>query len=150
MPPEYKRCRACETDLPLAMFGPRRAKCNDCKRAQGRAYYQRTKRSEQYYATKRAQYAAARATLDALKARPCTDCGGSFPPCAMEFDHRTPTLNAKRFRISSFVAARHIPGMLAESEKCDLVCANCHRIRTDNQRKAGLFPKGGRPRTTSS
>lgn len=56
---------------------------------------------------------------------PCMDCGNTFPPCAMDFDHREPSQKVKGIGlISSW------PAMLKEIEKCDLVCSNCHRIRT--------------------
>ena len=68
-----------------------------------------------------------------LKQRPCQDCGGTFPPECMDFDHRPGT--TKRFGISN---GQHYnwPTLLAEVEKCDLVCANCHRTRTWQRRQA--------------
>lgn len=63
--------------------------------------------------------------IAAAKDVPCADCGGRFPACAMDFDHRDPA--EKSFGIGprnhGFAAIR------AEIEKCDVVCANCHRIR---------------------
>ena len=64
--------------------------------------------------------------LRALKAAPCNDCGGVFPTCGMEFDHRDPTGKVKaisRMRTSSWDA------VIKEVQKCDLVCACCHRLR---------------------
>lgn len=69
--------------------------------------------------------------MKALKeGKPCMDCGGTFPLCAMEFDHRPGEV--KRFNISNS-ANRAVRTVLKEIEKCDLVCANCHRIRTHNR-----------------
>ena len=59
------------------------------------------------------------------------DCGGSFPPVCMDFDH---VRGEKLFNIGS--EARGGVGwerILAEVAKCELVCANCHRIRTYNR-----------------
>lgn len=67
-----------------------------------------------------------RAAINAAKDVPCADCGGVFPPCAMDFDHRDPDL--KSFGIGP--ATTSLALILAEIEKCDVVCANCHRIRT--------------------
>jgi hypothetical protein len=39
-----------------------------------------------------------------------------------------------------------VKAMLAEVSKCDLVCANCHAIRTFQQHQARLFIHTGRPR----
>jgi len=42
--------------------------------------------------------------------------------------------------------------LLAEIEKCELVCANCHRIRTSDRNQHGKLPtekprRGGRPKS---
>jgi hypothetical protein len=55
------------------------------------------------------------------------DCGGTFPPECMDFDHREG--ETKELTIGSHLRwawAR----IEAEIAKCDLVCANCHRTRT--------------------
>lgn len=65
--------------------------------------------------------------LDAQKDRPCLDCGGRFPLECMQFDHRPG--ETKLFNIgmrSTLARAR----LVAEIAKCDVVCANCHAIRT--------------------
>lgn len=63
-----------------------------------------------------------------LKKAPCTDCKQSFPPCVMDWDHVRGT---KRHSIALMVANRWKKAtILAEIAKCDLVCANCHRLRT--------------------
>lgn len=71
-----------------------------------------------------------RAMLDELKNKPCMDCGGTFPPECMDFDHREGEV--KLLRIGSQLR-RKWESVLAEIAKCDLVCANCHRIRTKNR-----------------
>jgi len=62
----------------------------------------------------------------------CRDCGYDENPAAMDFDHVT---GVKLFTVSSGVT-RSWEILLAEIEKCEVVCANCHRIRTDNRRTA--------------
>lgn len=59
----------------------------------------------------------------------CCDCGilGDKHPEIMDFDH----LRDKKFNISEF--KNHTSGfnkVKQEIKKCELVCANCHRIRT--------------------
>lgn len=62
-----------------------------------------------------------------LKANPCMDCGGTFPACCMEFDHVRGT---KIYIVSAMVGQSWSMQKLKEEiAKCDLVCANCHRIR---------------------
>jgi len=71
--------------------------------------------------------------IDQLKSHPCTDCRGVFPPCAMDYDHvrGEKNFNMSLARIGNYTAER----ILAEVAKCDLVCANCHRIRTNGRRE---------------
>lgn len=59
----------------------------------------------------------------------CMDCGISNP-IVLDFDHRPGT--NKQFTISKAVAGstRSWKAIQQEIEKCDIVCANCHRIRT--------------------
>lgn len=64
--------------------------------------------------------------IDDLKSKPCLDCGGTFPPVCMDFDHRDPA--DKSGPVASFL--NDPVALRAEIAKCDLVCANCHRIRT--------------------
>lgn len=55
----------------------------------------------------------------------CEDCGYSICMAALEFHHRDPT--TKQFGLAAFNGST--ARFLAEAEKCDLVCASCHRIR---------------------
>jgi hypothetical protein len=70
--------------------------------------------------------------LDFLKAAPCADCRGTFPPVAMDFDHVRGT---KRFTLGT-AGHRKPLSILAEVGKCDIVCANCHRVRTQARKLA--------------
>jgi hypothetical protein len=63
--------------------------------------------------------------FDYFTTHPCTDCGES-DPLVLEFDH----LGDKRFSISIGMRKKSWDAVLAEIEKCEVVCANCHRKRT--------------------
>lgn len=65
-----------------------------------------------------------------LKSKPCCDCGETYPYYVMDFDHR----ENKLFSIGNRGAARGSIILTAEIAKCDVVCANCHRIRTHSRR----------------
>jgi hypothetical protein len=68
------------------------------------------------------------------KSRPCADCGRRFPYFIMEFDHRDGA--TKEFNIANAVAAMvGRKRLLAEMDKCDVVCCVCHRLRS--ARRAG-------------
>lgn len=82
-----------------------------------------------------------KATLKKMKGDPCADCGLVFPPECMDWDHRHGTL--KVFNIGGS-ATRPWKDILAEIAKCDLVCANCHRIRTTTRRKERQREKASR------
>jgi hypothetical protein len=70
-----------------------------------------------------------RAQLDELKRKPCADCGGEFHPFVMDFDHRDDA--EKLFNVSASIPlGLPFKRVLAEVAKCDIVCANCHRMRT--------------------
>jgi hypothetical protein len=68
--------------------------------------------------------------LDQIKSCPCVDCGKTFPPIAMDFDH----VRGVKFRMVSTMVNYSWERVLIEVAKCDLVCANCHRIRTTSRR----------------
>lgn len=72
-----------------------------------------------------------RALLDEQKSKPCADCDGKFSPEVMEFDHRPG--ETKSFNIGS-MKRLSIKKLMREIEKCDVVCANCHRLRTHVER----------------
>lgn len=55
----------------------------------------------------------------------CTKCGYSKSINALEFHHEDP--KQKSFGISTNKTTRSYAKLLAEAEKCNLICANCHR-----------------------
>lgn len=61
----------------------------------------------------------------------CQDCKQFFPAVCMDFDHRP-----EEEKIREVGAMGSYRWELVEEEmlKCDLVCSNCHRIRTANRR----------------
>src|SRR5574343_765703 len=68
-----------------------------------------------------------RELVDSMKAVPCADCGNRFPPCAMDFHHTE--ANGKVDGIAQLVNSGSITKLMVEIEKCEIICANCHRIR---------------------
>ncbi len=59
---------------------------------------------------------------------PCSDCGTYFPAVCMDFDHTGTDKVANVARMVSAITP--LEKILAEIAKCELVCANCHRLRT--------------------
>lgn len=62
------------------------------------------------------------------KNHPCVDCGIQYHPIIMEFDHRDPT--TKLFNVSQPQSVSSLKKLKDELAKCDVVCANCHKLRT--------------------
>jgi hypothetical protein len=90
----------------------------------------------------RVRQAGAVEMLRELRRVPCGDCGGGFEPHQMDFDHRDPT--TKSFALMTGRAMlMSDEKLLAEVAKCDVVCANCHHLRTrrlwDGQPRKGKF-----------
>lgn len=62
-----------------------------------------------------------------VKSKPCTDCGETFPPEVMDFDHVRGT---KVGDVSQLVFTAGEEAVRDEIAKCEPVCSNCHRLRT--------------------
>jgi hypothetical protein len=73
-----------------------------------------------------------------VKDQPCTDCGTRYPFYVMHFDHRPDA--PKLFNVGTGVDRVGWDMLRAEVAKCDVVCANCHAMRTWQRR----FPTAGR------
>ena len=72
-----------------------------------------------------------RRMLDAIKQETgCMDCTYNEHPVALDFDH---VRGKKLFQISAKVT-KTWESLMEEIAKCEVVCANCHRIRTFNRK----------------
>jgi hypothetical protein len=138
--PRHKFCSGCQTVKPVEEFnfkyrstGVRHSYCRECGKRLMRSYYQRNKRS--YLDRNTRAYQKQRELIRQAKSRPCADCGIQYPYYVMDFDHREG--EDKLFELHS-VARKAIPGILREIEKCDVVCANCHRERTQRRVVAAM------------
>lgn len=56
----------------------------------------------------------------------CIKCGGEFPFFVYDFHHRNP--NEKENEMGNYIDSWSVMKMAQEVVKCDLLCANCHRI----------------------
>lgn len=69
----------------------------------------------------------------ALKDVPCADCGGIFPSVVMQFDH----LGDDKVAAVGQLLDGSLDKLLEEIAKCEVVCANCHVLRT--AKRAGWY-----------
>ena len=61
------------------------------------------------------------------ESNPCIDCGEHFHYSQMDFDH----LDDKKHSIAKLANSEaSIKTIKSELTKCELVCSNCHRLRT--------------------
>jgi hypothetical protein len=132
---EGRKCYRCGESKPLEAFawrrraiGQRDSFCRPCRKAHGREHYlanrqryiDRAQAQKQKLGLERTTY-----LLEYFVTHPCLDCGET-DPIVLEFDH----LRDKSFDISSELSRRNWQSILDEIEKCEVVCANCHRRRT--------------------
>ena len=140
-----KRCSRCGEIKPLDAFTVKRPKtgqrdtyCRPCRAEYGREHYEKNKaRYLEVNGARRRQVKLERMVwlVGYLRAHPCADCGEA-DPLVLEFDH----LRDKRFGIGQMLADRPWTDVLAEIEKCEVVCCNCHRRRTATR---GNFLRAG-------
>lgn len=130
--PNRKRCSYCKRRRLIKFFSKNRAMkdglhhyCRDCKSICNKKYYRKDpKRWSRHTNSRRQQN---RQSIAIIKEQsPCTDCQQYFPACVMDFDHITThkTLNISKMVHYSWKK------ILEEMNRCELVCANCHRLRT--------------------
>lgn len=73
---------------------------------------------------------------------PCTDCGIYYHFSQMDFDH---IQGKKRYNIARVAnSAVSIKTIKDELRKCELVCSNCHRLRTWQRANKMVQYKNGR------
>ncbi len=88
-------------------------------------YVQRAKLFNKHQATENKQKLA-----KYLKSEKCVDCGNDDVR-VLEFDHKLGL--DKRDNVSNMVYRNCWRTVLREIEKCEVRCANCHRIKTMKQ-----------------
>ena len=127
-----KKCTGCRRRKPLTEFAKNSSRkdglqiyCRACHSKRIKAHY--VKNTAYYCAKAKRASEELKAFVDSLKRGPCSDCGKRFNPWQMDFDHRDRETKVSHIsRLWRFGRSK----LLAELEKCDLVCANCHRDRT--------------------
>ena len=132
-----KRCCTCKQAKPLDAFNRlarskdgRQPSCRECNRA-WHAANRETHNRRIHERNKRLRAEKRRLMFEYLSTHPCVDCG-ECDPLVLEFDH---VRGIKRLNVSDLLN-RDYPWstVLEEIEKCEVVCANCHRRRTYGRR----------------
>ena len=138
-----KKCGRCGVEKRLAEFhrwnrgDGLQPWCKPCRKEYDRAYHARNrKRRQQQVRARRSKLAAWNHGLKASS--PCADCGGFFHPIAMTWDHLPGS--EKVDEVSNLVKAGKTLKARAEIEKCELVCANCHAVRSFERQRGVAQP----------
>ena len=88
---------------------------------------------EQIRARKQREIAVARRNLIShLRAHPCVDCGEADIE-VLEFDHQRDKTHNVGYLVHGGYGWRRVK---EEIDKCEVVCANCHRRRTLRQQNS--------------
>ena len=127
-----KLCSKCGQLFPVKNFhySEKRgyqAYCIPCRKLIDAEAYQRNKEKRSQQAKDRRKELLVWARE--LKMQPCTDCGQCYHPVCMQWDH-LPEYE-KVDDVAELVRGGCSKAkILEEIEKCELVCANCHALRT--------------------
>ena len=143
---DMKNCSKCNKPKKLADFYKRKTgkrageyyeKCKECMKARGREYYRKNRNRQLPLALARRHkaYQLKRVFINKVKDRPCADCGIKYPYYVMDFDHKS---NKDKIAEVAYMSTRNwsLEKIKKEIQKCEVVCANCHRIRTFKKRAA--------------
>ncbi|MFG2913354.1 hypothetical protein ACGF0D_10745 [Kitasatospora sp. NPDC048298] len=130
-----KTCKHCGKEKELRDFrkdakaaSGRGATCNRCTANREQQRYHQNGGREKRRSRRKELASERRAQIEKLKDVPCADCGHRFPPVCMDFDHVS---GEKLDSVSEmFHRARSWEAIEMEIAKCEVVCSNCHRIRT--------------------
>ena len=140
MAPSVRVCARCHSVKPIEAFpikdrarGTRRSYCVPCRSEYGKEHY---RRNRPYYLAKnvtaRVQYRRSNRDIayEHLSTHPCVDCGET-DPVVLDFDHVDPA--KKLWTVGKMLSRQATPAIEREIAKCEVRCANCHRIRTAKQ-----------------
>lgn len=81
-------------------------------------------------------YDLKRSLVTAFKDKPCFDCNKRFHFSVMDLDH---VRDKKVISIGANLKSISMENLLKELEKCDVVCSNCHRLRTWQRLHDGIL-----------
>lgn len=129
-------CSKCSLDKDDLLFpwknkslNKRNVWCKDCVKSYDKIRYETTERKQQAKDINKQARKDARLYVDSiLEQSCCVDCG-TTDRRVFEFDHLG--VIPKNYNISDMVKnGLSIKTIQKEIDKCEVVCANCHRIRT--------------------
>jgi hypothetical protein len=134
-----KKCCKCKQEKPLDEFSNNKGRkdgknsmCKPCMKLYDKKRFKNMDRQERDLRNKRRKDRSkkdAEKIYNILVKEACVDCGEN-DPLVLEFDHQ----RDKDFNISNMIGDYKWSRILSEIEKCEIRCANCHRIKTAKER----------------
>lgn len=140
---ENKICSKCKQELPISEFrwknksqGTHHSQCKACQKAQEKIHYQESKeRRDAVRATADLQKTNNLGIVDKAKAGGCKKCGEKRL-YVLDFHHRDPSV--KEGTINHMLKSSSYNKLIEEIDKCDVLCANCHREFHYLERENGI------------
>jgi ribosomal protein L32 len=136
-----KTCGKCGEQQELTSFHRRgrivQAWCRSCRQTYDRSYHARNS-STRVAQSRMRRAKLARFNAEMKAATPCADCGHFFHHAAMTWDH-IPGV-PKLADIANLVKGGMRRKFFIELTKCELVCANCHAVRTWSRQRGVAQP----------
>ena len=131
-----KRCSKCLQDKPIKAFNKRGNKLQgNCKECNSNYLKEHYKKNKKYYNIKRKKRVDENLKwlFNYKENLYCIKCGYKENVVALDFHHRNP--DEKIDTISSGVRTQgwSKETLIKEIKKCDLLCANCHRVEHHSQ-----------------
>lgn len=124
---KHNKVHVQEADKARLLKWRQKPESREMERAKARRHAANNRQKNLEYAQKR--QVERKTFINTFKDLPCADCGVQYPPYVMDFDH----VRGEKVGDLSVMWSRSLETILTEIEKCDLVCSNCHRIRTYNR-----------------
>lgn len=129
-------CSNCKTEKNLDEFNKDKNKkggvghvCKDCNKKYMRAYYTNNKQyflKDSFKRKTQNKNTNRQKMYEYLSNCSCTDCGNNDIR-VLEFDH----IGDKEFSVNQLLQeGRGWKRIMEEIQKCEVVCSNCHKIRT--------------------
>lgn len=134
-----KKCTKCKEEKLLQEYSWRKylktlmSCCKNCANEYAKKRYKKDPIAQKIrvYKTQRGLRKRNRDYIIDAKKKACTDCKITYPTYVMDLDH-LPGTN-KRFALSKMSRTYSLKEIQKEIDKCEVVCANCHRERTNNR-----------------
>ena len=134
-----KKCTTCKQTKSKLDFNKNKSKkdglnnvCRKCSNLSSKRYYSENLEKHKLNTAKHRKkhyHRNRRFIADYLLKHPCVDCGETNP-IVLEFDH----IEDKYMEVSKLVRCSYsVSKIKKEIEKCEVRCANCHRLKTARQ-----------------